>query len=94
MGLARIEIEVPKEVLKYINSKDKDFQKKIRELMVYNLVKEEKISFGKGAELLGIDKVTFITDLGKLGIPYFDQDVEEVLKELEQIRESGGGINQ
>jgi len=93
MGLAKIEIEVPTELLKYVNYRDTDYQKKIRELMIYELIKDERISFGKGAELLGIDKITLIMDLGKMGIPYFDLDIKDVLTDVDNIEKALGGLN-
>ena len=81
MESVRIEIEVPKSMLKYVDYNNKDNQNKLRELMLYQLIKEDKISFGKAAEILGVDKITFITDLGKMGIPYFDSSIDEVIED-------------
>jgi predicted HTH domain antitoxin len=81
MESVRIEIEVPKSMLKYVDYSNKDSQNKLRELMLYQLIKEDKISFGKAAEILGVDKITFITDLGKMGIPYFDSSMDEVMED-------------
>ena len=66
-------------MLQYIDDNDPNYLNKIRTLMMYQLVKEDKVSFGKAAEMLGEDKVSFITDLGKMGLAYFDNDINEVL---------------
>jgi len=81
MESVKIEIEVPKTVFDYIDYNSKDNQNKLRELMMYQLIKEDKISFGKAAEILGMNKITFITNLGKLGIPYFDASIDEVMED-------------
>ena len=83
MESVKIEIEVPKTVLDYIDYNSKDNQSKLRELMMYQLIKEDKISFGKAAEILGMNKITFITNLGKLGIPYFDSSIDEVMEDAQ-----------
>ena len=81
MESVKIEIEIPKSILKYADYKDKVNQIKLHELMLYQLINENKISFGKAAEILDMDKITFITDLGEMGIPYFDCSIEEVLED-------------
>ena len=81
MDSVKIEIEVPKSILNYVDYNDRDYQNKLCELMLYQLIKEDKISFGKAAEILGLDKITYITDLGKLGIPYYDSTIDEVLED-------------
>lgn len=81
MESVKIEIEVLKTVLEYIDYNSKDNQNKLRELMRYQLINEDKISFGKAAEVLGMNKISFITNLGKLGIPYFDSSIDEVMED-------------
>ena len=53
---------------------------------MYMLIKENRLSFGKAAELLGIEKIRLITDLGQMGLAYFDMPIEEVLKDAETAR--------
>lgn len=85
MNLVKVEIDVPETLLRYIDVNDAEYRKKIRELMVYELVKENKISFGKAAEMLGLSKIQFITDLGKMGIAYFDMEGSEVIEDVKTI---------
>jgi predicted HTH domain antitoxin len=81
----RIEFEMPSEILNYISANDSDYKDKVKELMIYTLVKEGKISFGKGAQMLGINKINFITDLCRLGIPYFDEDITEAQDDMKTL---------
>lgn len=57
--------------------------------MLYELVKNEKISMGKAAETMGMRKIDFITDLGKMDIPYFDFSIEELMEDAKNARLSG-----
>lgn len=82
MKTIRFEIDMPSEILDYISTEDKLYNDTVKKLMMYSLVKEGKISFGKGAEMLGINKIDFITDLGKLGIPYFDYTYDEIIEDV------------
>jgi predicted HTH domain antitoxin len=85
MDSVRIEIEVPKSLLNYIDYNDKNNLNKLSKLMLYQLIKEGKISFGKAAEILGMNKITFITDLGKMGMPYFDSSIDEVMEDAKNV---------
>jgi len=90
INTVRMEFEMPSEILNYVSKDDKLYANRVRELMIYALINEGKISFGKGAEILGINKIDLITDLGKLGIPYFDsryEDIEEDIDALDKAME-------
>ena len=81
LNLVKIEIEVPEILLNYINYSDKEYHKRIQELMLYQLITEDKISFGKAAEILGIDKISFIANMSKIGISYYDNDISDVVQD-------------
>jgi predicted HTH domain antitoxin len=83
MNTIKIEFEVPEALTSYINIKDPEYHRNVRELMIYQLIKDGKISFGKAAEILESDRITLITSLGKLGIPYFDYNIEEVVEDAD-----------
>ena len=58
---------------------------RLKELLLFQFIKQEKISFGKAAEIMGISKMQFVNDLGDLGIPYLENDIEEVLNYVKTI---------
>jgi predicted HTH domain antitoxin len=87
MNTIKIEMNVPESLTAYININDLAYQKKIQELMIYDLIKEDKISFGKAAEILEINKLSLITDLGNLGIPYFDCNIEDIKEDIENLKQ-------
>lgn len=83
MNTIKIELDVPEALASYVDVKDPEYQRKVRELMLYELIKEGKISFGKAAEILETDRLSLITNLGKLGIPYLDYDIEDVVSDAD-----------
>lgn len=85
MDSVKIEIEIPKEILNYVDYSDKDYHKKVRQILFYQLVKEEKVSFGKSAEILGISKMEYIADLGKMGISHLNESNNEVKRDVETL---------
>lgn len=83
MDIVRIELEVPKVLAEYADVNSESYKKKINQIMLYELVKNEKISIGKAAEAMGMRKIDFITDLGKMDIPYFDCSIEEIIEDVQ-----------
>lgn len=86
MSTVKIEIEIPEAMLQYLDYNDAEYNKKVKELMIYQLIKEDKISFGKAAEILEIDKLSLMIDLGKMGISYFDGDIDEIKEDALNIK--------
>ncbi len=51
-----------------------DVPAKLRELAVVELFREGRLSSGKAAELLGMERVEFFALLHQLGVPFIDHD--------------------
>lgn len=81
MDTVKIELEVPRILIEHVDINNDSYKKKINQIMLYELVKNEEISIGKAAEAMGMRKIDFITDLGKMGIPYFDISIEELVED-------------
>ena len=60
--------------------------KRLQELLVVELVREGRISTGKGAELLGISKWSFIQVLAERGVDYFTESPEELAAQVEDLQ--------
>jgi predicted HTH domain antitoxin len=72
---------------------DQSLEGYAEELMVLELYRRRQISSGKAAELLGMERVTFIQYASRLGIAFFDMSEEELATELanlEQWTQSSG----
>ena len=82
MDTVKIELEVPQVLAEYVDINSESYKKKINLIMLYEFVKKEKISVGKAAEAMGMRKIDFITDLGKMDIAYFDFSVEELMEDV------------
>lgn len=82
MDTVKIELEVPRVLVEHADINSESYRKKINQIMLYELVKNEEISIGKAAEAMGMRKIDFITDLGKMGVPYFDISIEELIEDV------------
>ena len=82
MESAKIEISVPKEMIIYVNSKDKKEELKRNALILYPYIKNLTISHGRAAEILGIRKLDLITLYNEIGLPYLNMDISEVEEDV------------
>jgi predicted HTH domain antitoxin len=64
---------------------DDSIDRRIKELVVLDLLRQHAISMGKGAELLGMPLLDFIRLSGKHGIPYIDMSEEEWESEMRTL---------
>ena len=92
MEIIRFEIAVPKEMVPFINVQDTESELKRNALLIYPHIKNLTISHGRAAELLGTTKLELITLYNKLGLPYFDQRIEEVENDVLTIKNARGAL--
>ncbi|MEE3481686.1 MAG: UPF0175 family protein [Lachnospiraceae bacterium] len=84
-----VSIEVPEQIVRFVVVKDDEAQKKRDAMLLYPYIKDEVVSFGRAAEMLGMNKLDLITLYGKMGIDYVDMTDEEFddeLKAAERVR--------
>ncbi len=58
-------------------------------LLLYPYIKNETISFGYAANLIGMNRLDFIELYGAIGIPYFDMTKEELDEEIKAAKFDG-----
>ena len=85
MRSRRLEIEIPDTIVGYLQMDDEKIKMLVNKLLLASLARQGIISFGKAAELAGVDKMSFIVEMGHMGIPYYDGDISEVLSDAETI---------
>ncbi len=82
MPLRTVEISFPAEVLDSIAATYQDNADLIKEAAVLELYREGKISAGKSAGILNMDRFEFIRYAGKKGIPYIRMSSDELENEV------------
>lgn len=84
----RVELDVPLDLLNAINTSATDVEPRLLlELIAIELFRENQISSGKAAELLGMSKRSFIRLLGQRNVPYFTETPEELDQQVSAVRE-------
>ena len=90
MVMTKVEIDVPVEIVPYTVLEDKEAQIIRNAMLVFPYIKNGVISHGKAAEMLGLHKIDLITLYGKLGLPYFDETIEELEEDLSVLKKIRG----
>ena len=67
---------------------DESIKNHIEKLLLADLVRRGIVSHGRAAELAGKDKMTFIVELGEMGIPYYDGSIAEILADADTVRQT------
>lgn len=75
-----LELELPDEVLADLH--DEEMVTKVKEAFVMELLREHRISQGKAAELLEIDRYYLFDLMAKYHVPVIDLTPEELQAEL------------
>ena len=83
MVLTKIEIEVPEEMIPYVDIDNMDAVLRRNALLLYPYILNKTISHGRAAEILGIHKLDLIDLYGQMGFSYFDLTMDELDKDLE-----------
>ena len=83
MTMTDVKIQVPDGMVPYVIANDEQSELMRNAMLLYPYIKNLTISHGKAAEILGIRKYELINLYGELGLPYLDQDMEEIAEEMQ-----------
>jgi predicted HTH domain antitoxin len=87
MDSVTLEITLPKQMLLSLGLSRDDAVRALKKSLVLQLVRDQRISAGKAAELLGISKFEFIVLMSANHVAYFDYSSEELDEELNNVNE-------
>lgn len=92
MIMTKVEIDVPKDIVQFTVLRDKDSQLKRNAMLVYPYIQDGTVSHGKAAEMLGIHKMDLIELYGKMGLPYLNENEEELKEDLLVLKQLRGVV--
>jgi len=85
MSDVTFEIHLPQPLLN-LGLDREDIQQRVKEWLVLSLFTESRISSGKAASLLAINRLDFLALLRRRGIAYLDYSEDEWAEEVETAR--------
>ncbi len=86
MSLKKLELTFPSEILDTLATTYQDSAGAIKEAAVLELYREGRISSGKAAETLSMERFEFIRYAGMKGIPYIRIAPEELEEEVRLLQ--------
>lgn len=85
--LVRVQLDVPRDLVRILDATESELGPRLMELVVIELFREDQISSGKAANVLGLSKESFIQLLGRRGVPYFTETQEELERQTDDLRQ-------
>ena len=82
MNELQVNFSLPRDLLSVFNVPETQLSKQVLQLVTLELFRQQRISAGKGGEMLGIGKLKFIQLLGQNGIAYFTETPDELSAEV------------
>jgi predicted HTH domain antitoxin len=86
----RAEISYPAGIPQILKLSDAEFARELRFLGAAKLYELGKLSSGKAARLVEMDRVTFLHELERIGVPALNLRDEELEAEIQAARELAG----
>ena len=77
-----IQISVPEDMGAYLGNEDQEQVFERNAMLLYPFIRNLTISHGRAAEILGVHKTDLIEFYDSMGIPYLDQDEDELMEDL------------
>ncbi len=90
MSTKTLKIPYPKELPQALGETPEEFERELRFLVAAKLYELGRISSGRAAELAGMQRVEFLSRLGRYRISVFNYSLEELEGEIREARERAG----
>ncbi len=86
MAFVQTKISVPSEMLPWVEEDESFSTLRRNAMLLYPYIKDLALSHGKAAGILGIPKDDLIQLYAGMGIPYFNDSMEEIERETDYYR--------
>lgn len=90
MGTKTLTLPYPEELPEALGKTPEEFEQEMRFLVAARLYELGRISSGRAAELAGVTRVDFLTNIGRYRISVFNYPVEELDHEIQAARARAG----
>ena len=80
--MSQLNIEYPDTIPDALQQTKKQFENEAKMAMAVKLFEMKRLSSGMAAKLVGLDRVTFLLNLHRYGIPAIDLDDDELKQEI------------
>lgn len=85
MSNLTVSLLLPRDLLGVLNIPETQLEQRVLELIALELFRQERVSAGKAAELIGISKWEFIQLLARHNISYLTESPDELRTEVAEV---------
>lgn len=78
----QIVVDVPAHYLDVMHRAPQDFADEAKLAMAAKLYEMKRLSSGMAAQLIGLDRVSFLAQLQRFGVPMIDLDAQELAEDV------------
>ncbi len=87
MNTVTVRMDLPRDLLGALEVPESRLERRLRELIAVELVREGRVSSGKGAELLDISKEEFVQLLARYDVAYFSESPDELAAQVANVED-------
>lgn len=80
--MLKIVVDVPSHFLDVTHSAPEDFAAEAKLAMAAKLFEMKRLSSGMAASLIGMDRLTFLAQLQRFGVPVIDLSADEIAEDI------------
>ena len=92
MRTVNIQLAVPEGMTSYLSDDDQRAVFERNAMLIYPYIRNLTISHGRAAEILGVYKTDLIEFYDSIGIPYLNQDENDLLEDLATLNKVMGAV--
>jgi predicted HTH domain antitoxin len=81
-----LSIPYPEDLPEALGETPEEFERELRFLVAAKLYELGRLSSGRAAEMAGLPRVVFLSELGRHRIPVFNYSLEELEREIQEAR--------
>jgi len=85
MGIQKISIDLPSDILLTLNETEQELIKRIKISLAVQLYSQQKVTIGKAAQIADLPRIQFETILSEHQIPISNLELADVLKDIEKL---------
>jgi predicted HTH domain antitoxin len=86
MATQTISFDVPDDIFLALNETENDLKKRIKVMLGMQLYKLQKLTIGKAAQLSGLSRLEFETELSNNNISISDLTERDILDDIEKMK--------
>jgi len=87
-----VQLELPEEAVQYVSSRDERDVFARNAMLLYPFIRNETISHGRAAQILGVSKIELIEFYSGMGISYFDLTEDELDEDVRALNKLGSAV--